>query len=174
MQNPALNELEKLSKDTLIDLIKMYSRNWMTLDGLWFSGVEERYGLEAALDLDTRMWKIGSMTEAKRIKKLLRLGGGLENVLRAINFMSWAASFGYEYNLSADRAIWTCRRCLPQEQRIKAGKGEFACRPTFDACFKNVAKIIEPTVKVKCIFCPPGPHPDDAWCQWEFSLSKED
>jgi hypothetical protein len=37
MDNPVLQELEKLPKETLIDLVKMYSRNWMTLDGLWFS-----------------------------------------------------------------------------------------------------------------------------------------
>lgn len=121
MDNPVLQELEKLPKKTLIDLVKMYSRNWMTLDGLWFSGVEERYGLDAAMDIDTRMWQIGSMIEAKRIKELLKMGRGLENILRAINFMSWAASFGYEYDLSTDKAVWTCRHCPPQEQRIKAG-----------------------------------------------------
>ena len=157
-------------KRQLIELIKMYSRNWMTLDGLWFSNVEEKYGLDAAMDMDIRMWEIGSLIEAKRVQQLLNLQGGLENVLRAINFMSWAASFEYEYDLSTDKAVWTCKRCPPQEKRIQSGKGEFPCRPTFDACFNNVVRIIEPSAKVRCIFCPPGPHPDDAWCQWEFSL----
>lgn len=170
MDNPVLQELEKLPKETLIDLVKMYSRNWMTLDGLWFSGVEERYGLDAAMDIDTRMWQIGSMIETKRIKELLKMGGGLENILRAINFMSWSPSFGYEYDILDDRAIWTCRRCPPQEQRIKAGIGEFPCKPTFDACFNNVIQVIDPAFKVRCIFCPPDPHPDDTWCQWEFYL----
>ena len=170
MQNPALTELEKLPKKTLLDLIKIYSRNWMTLDGLWFTGVEEKYGLDAAMDIDIRMWRIGSLIEAKRIQELLELGGGLKNILRAINLMSWAPSFGYEYDLSNDKAVWTCRHCPPQEQRIMAGKDEFPCKPTFDACFNNVVKIIDPTVKVKCLFCPPGPHPDSAWCRWEFSL----
>ena len=117
------------------------------------------------------MWGIGSMIEAKRIKNLLNLqGGGLDNIIKTINFMSWAPGFGYEYELSTNRAIWTCKRCPPQEQRVKIGKGEFPCKPTFDACFNNVINVIDPRISVKCIFCPPDPHPDDAWCQWEFIL----
>lgn len=171
MDNPVRKELEKLPRETLIELIMMNSRNWMTVDGLWFSGVEEKFGLDAAVELDVRMWHIGSRTEAKRIKDLLGLGEGLENVLKAINFMSWAANFGYEVEFSENRAFWTCRRCPPQEQRVKLGKEVFPCEPTFEACFNNVAKVMDPGVKVQCVFCPPGHHPEDAWCRWEFSIS---
>ena len=169
MDNHLIDELEKLPRQTLLELIKMNASNWMTLDGLWFSGVEEKFGLEAAVELDIRMWKIGSKIEAKRIKQLLNLGQGLDNVLRAINFMSWSANFGYEVERSENRAVWTCKHCPPQEQRGKMGKGEFPCEPTFEACFKNVAQVIDPNVSVRCVFCPPGPHPDNAWCQWEFT-----
>jgi hypothetical protein len=51
-EHPFQAELEGLSKETLIELIKMYSRNWHTCDGLWFSGVEERYGTDTALEID--------------------------------------------------------------------------------------------------------------------------
>ena len=106
MNNPVLQELEKLSKDTLIELIKMYSQNWMTLDGLWFSGMEEKYGLDTALEFDVRMWQIGSMIEAKRIKNVLNLEkGGLYIIIKTINFMTWAPSFGYEYTISGNKAI---------------------------------------------------------------------
>ena len=170
MENLAIKEMERLPKEKLIELIKMYSRNWMTLDGLWFSGVEEKFGLDAATEIDIQMWKVGSLIEAKRIQGLFKLGGGLENIMKAICFMSWAPCFGYEYDLSKDRAVWTCRRCPPQEHRVRAGKGEFKCRPTFEACFKNVIQVMDPSVRVRCLFCPPDPHPDDAWCRWEFSL----
>jgi hypothetical protein len=173
MENPVRSALKALSKETLIELIHMYSRNWLTVDGLWFSGVEESYGLEAAMALDVRMWQIGSRIEAKRIKALLGLEAGLENILKAIDFMSWSASFGYEYQLAGDHALWTCRRCPPQEYRLKKGMGEFPCRPTFEACFQNVIEVIDPRVEVTCLFCPPGSHPEDAWCRWAFRLPKE-
>ncbi len=173
MDHPVYQDMQRLPKETLIELIKMYSRNWLTADGLWFTGVEEKYGLDAAVELDVRMWKIGARIEAKRIKDLLNLGSGLENIIKAINFMSWSFCFDYEYELSNNRALWTCRRCPPQEHRVKSGKGEFACQPTFDACFENVISVIDSRVTVECVFCPPGPHPDDAWCQWEFVLPQD-
>ena len=175
MDNRVSNKNDKLTMTVLIELIKMYSRNWMTVDGLWFSGVEEKYGLEAAMELDVRMWKIGSLIEAKRIKKLLNLHeGGLEAIVKTVDFMTWAASFGYEWDILDNRAIWTCTRCVPQEQRSKMGKEEFPCKPTFDAMFNNVTKVIEPRAQVKCVFCPPGPRPEGAWCQWEVSLSRNE
>ncbi|MFH1351645.1 MAG: DUF6125 family protein [Pseudomonadota bacterium] len=58
MDHPALRELEKLPKETLLEVIKMYSRNYVTVDGLWFSGVEEKYGLDAAMELDVRRWNV--------------------------------------------------------------------------------------------------------------------
>ncbi|MDY7036757.1 MAG: DUF6125 family protein [Thermodesulfobacteriota bacterium] len=171
MDNPSLIEISKLTKEQLLDLIKINSRNWNTLDGLWFSAVEEKFGLEAALELDILMWKTGSLIEAKRIKELLNINkGGLPNIMKTINLMSWAPSLGYEYEITDKNAVWTCTRCLPQEKRVEIGKGEFPCKPTFEACFGNVCKVIDPQVTVSCTFCPPDPHPDDAWCQWEFNI----
>lgn len=42
MDHPLLKRLEGLPKETLIEIIKMYSKNWITVDGLWFGGVEEK------------------------------------------------------------------------------------------------------------------------------------
>lgn len=172
MQELVHNELRRLSRDELIDLIDIFSKNWLTLDGLWFSGVEEKYGLAAALELDVRMWRIGSRVEVKRIAERFHLtGGGVTAVLRAINLMSWAPSFGYAVEMAEDRAVWTCTDCPPQRKRQQMGREEFACRPTFEACFQNLCQIIDPRVRVACRICPPGPHPENVWCQWEFRLA---
>jgi hypothetical protein len=169
-ENPVHAELEKLPKETLIELIKMYSRNWHTCDGLWFSGVEERYGTDKALEIDVTMWDVSSRIEAKRIKEILAIPdiAGLDEVLRAINFMSWAAKCAYRVEKNDSTALLTVTSCPPQEARLKSGKGVFACRPTFELGFGNVAGIIDPRVKVSCKYCPPGPHPSNSWCQWEF------
>lgn len=169
-ENPVHAELEKLSKETLIELIKMYSRNWHTCDGLWFSGVEDRYGTDKALEIDINMWDISSRLEAKRIKEILAIpdNAGLDEVLRTINFMSWAAKCEYRIEKNGNSAVLTVTSCPPQEARIKSGKELFACRPTFEIGFSNVAGVIDPSVKVGCKYCPPGPHPPDSWCQWEF------
>ncbi|MCX5813881.1 MAG: DUF6125 family protein [Proteobacteria bacterium] len=170
MDNPVQGELERLPRETLIELIKMYSRNWYTCDGLWFSEVEKQYGTEKALELDVIMWKVSSRLEAQRIKEMLdiRENGGIDAVLRAINFMSWAPNFGYQIEKMVDRALLTVTICPPQEARVKSGRSEFACRPTFELGFQNVANVIDPRVKISCRYCPPASHPADSWCQWEF------
>jgi hypothetical protein len=170
--NPVHEELEQLPKETLIELIKMHSRNWHTCDGLWFSGVEERYGMDKALEIDVNMWDVSSILEAKRIKEILAIpdNGGLDAVLRTVNFMSWAAKCGYRIEKKVDTALLTVISCPPQEARLKSGIGPFPCRPTFEVGFGNVASVIDPGVKVSCKYCPPGPHPSDSWCQWEFRV----
>ena len=166
-------ELDTLPRETLIELVKMYSRNWHTVDGLWFRGVEQRFGIDVALEIDIEMWKSMSKTEAKRIKEILSIGerGGVEAVLRTVHFMSWAPASGYEIERNGDSALLTCTKCPPQEARVRKGIGEFACRPTFKYGFQNVADVIDPRVKVTCLLCPPGPHPPDLWCRWEFRIT---
>jgi hypothetical protein len=127
---------------------------------------------EKALEIDINMWKISSKLEARRIKEILDIPekGGVDAVLRTINFMSWAAKCGYRIDRIGDTALLTLIECPPQEARVKSGKGEFACRPTFEFGFQNVADVIDKRVKVSCKYCPPGPHPADSWCQWQFRL----
>jgi hypothetical protein len=36
---------------------ELWHRSYTAVDGLWFMKVEERYGFEAALDLDDEVWK---------------------------------------------------------------------------------------------------------------------
>ena len=48
------NTLEDLSKKELLKVIEMFSLNWLTVDGLWFTLVEDKYGLESALSLTSR------------------------------------------------------------------------------------------------------------------------
>jgi hypothetical protein len=172
--NPVHAELEQLPKETLIELIKMYSRNWHTCDGLWFLGVEQRYGTDTALEIDVNMWNVSSRLEAERIKEILAIpdNAGLDAVLKTLNLMSWAAKCGYRVEKNGDGAILTITSCPPQEARLKAGLGIFACRPTFELGFGNVTTVIDPRVKVTCRYCPPGPRPPDGWCRWEFRLDR--
>ncbi|MFC1968490.1 DUF6125 family protein [Chloroflexota bacterium] len=166
-------ELESLPRETLLKVIKIFSRNWVTVDGLWFQHVEEEFGLDAALRLDLKMWERQSTIEAKRIKNTLGLTGeGPLTVMTAINFMTGAVCFPpYEYEeRSAEMVIFGTPGCLPQEARKRNGRGEFPCKAVGMTHFSNYAKVIDPRVKVRCIFCPPDPHPEDMWCKWELSI----
>jgi len=160
-----------LNKEELLKIIKMFSKNWLTVDGLWFTLVEDKYGLDAALDLDLKMWQRNALIEAKRIKKCLGLKEtGLQGVLKTLRFMSFdpAMPFEYAYEGEKEVLIWV-RSCRPQEARIRSGRSEFPCRPMGIACYEGVTRIIDNSVKVECIYCPPDEHPKDIWCKWRFT-----
>ncbi len=163
--------LEALPKEKLIDVLRMFSKNWNTVDGLWFRLVEEEYGLETALKLDYKMWESYEPIEARRIKDFLQLsGGGPEAVVKAIHFAAWAPSTEYRVEKTSLGALWTCTYCPAQEARKRKGLGEHRCKPAGISCFGGAARVIDPAVTVRCVFCPPDPHPEDSWCQWEFTV----
>ena len=41
--------LAEFSKEQLLDLIELYAKNWLALDGVWFQSVEQRDGMDAAM-----------------------------------------------------------------------------------------------------------------------------
>lgn len=74
--------LERLPKKTLIKLIQTYARNWVTLDGLWFTGVEDRFGTDVAVELDHQMWKKQAAIETKRLIEIFSpVGNNPQDVL---------------------------------------------------------------------------------------------
>ncbi len=70
--------LYSLSKEELVKIIVDDAKNWLAHDGVWFQAVEKRYGLEAAVEVDTEAWRDFSAIEAKRILERLGMkpGGG--------------------------------------------------------------------------------------------------
>ena len=65
--------LESLSREQLLELLSIYSKNWQAMDGVWFQSVEGKYGMEEAMYHDVEAWKRFTVTEARRIKKFLNL-----------------------------------------------------------------------------------------------------
>lgn len=165
-----------LSKEELLAVIEMFSSNWLTVDGLWFTMVEDKYGLDAALELDLKMWKTQALIEARRIKKYMNIEGeGVKGVLKALRFMTFDPAMPFEYSLDGadqDTAYMWVPFCRPQEGRKKAARGEFPCKAIGMACYENLAKIIDPSVKVECLFAPPDSHPANMWCKWKLTSAK--
>ena len=168
-------KLEELPRETLIELARMYARNWQTLDGLWFGNVEAQYGLEAAVKLDLKNWERQSVVEAARIKKILKLNeGGLPSVLKVLSLMSWqlvSPIFDLEEE-STQKIVFYYPRCPVQEGRKRQGKQEFPCKAMKLLLLSSIAKVVEPRAAVKCLTCPPDSHPDKFWCKWELTMKE--
>jgi hypothetical protein len=165
--------IEKLPKKKLIELARMYSRNWQSLDGNWFGLVEAEFGLETAVRLDLRSWEKQAVLEAQRIKKALKLDkGGLPSVLTVLSFMSWQlASPLYEIeDESPQRVVFYYPHCAVHESRNRQNKPVFPCKTMKLGLLSNIARVVEPRAVVRCLNCPPDPHQEGYWCKWELSL----
>ena len=67
-------ELDKLSREQLIELLLIDSKNLVAMDGVWFQSVEREQGMYSAMHHDEEIWKRYTRSEARRIKKFLGLG----------------------------------------------------------------------------------------------------
>ena len=55
MQNDAA--LSALSRDELEQLVSIYAKNWLAMDGYWFQAVERKRGMDEAMEHDVAVWQ---------------------------------------------------------------------------------------------------------------------
>lgn len=152
----------------------MQIRNLWTVDGLYFLGIEEKYGTEIATEIDKKVWELMGKIEARRIKEFFKIPcSDLHSFMKALTYSSWALDLeDKEIILKEKKAIIRNLNCRVQKTRIKKGLGEFACKPVRFGFLKAFAKEFNPEIIVKCNVCPPDKHENNLWCEWEFILKK--
>ena len=163
-----------LSREELLRALEAFAKNWLAHDGCWFLAAEERFGLAAAIDLDTRSWERFAAAEARRIAEVFAIpaGGGLEALARALELRMYALVNEQHVEWSADRSrlLFVMDRCRVQEARRRKGLPDFPCRPVGTVEFTTFARTIDQRIVTECLHCPPDPPPDGT-CAWEFAIA---
>ena len=168
--------LLEMPKEELAELLFMQMRNLWAVDGLYFLGIEEKFGTENATAIDSNVWKVMGKIEARRLRNEF----GWENtdipgVIQALRLTSWSLDLEHkEIEVKMDRAILRNPKCRVQLTRRKAGLSEFPCKRVRWGYLQSFAKELNPNVEVRCNLCPPDNHPEDLWCEWEFHNIKSD
>ena len=152
----------------------MHLRNLWAVDGLYYLGIEESFGTEAATEIDRKVWEVMGKIEARRIKELFNITGtDIESMIKALSYSGWALDLeDKEIIIKNDRAIVRNTKCRVQNTRLKKGLVEFGCKPVRFGFLKSFAKEINPNISVTCNVCPPDDHPKDLWCEWEIRYKK--
>jgi hypothetical protein len=65
-------------------IAEYFSHSYKAVDGLWFIKVEEKYGFDVALEVDTEVWKVMPKIQARMIKKFLGLKEGSAALLEGL------------------------------------------------------------------------------------------
>jgi hypothetical protein len=165
-------KLMDMPKEELVDLMFMHIRDLWAVDGLYFLGIEERFGTEGATEIDRKVWDVMGKIEARRLKETLEIhGNDVQAMITALSVSSWALDLeDREIELEKDRAKIRNTNCRTQKTRLKKGLDEFPCRMVRWDYLKAFAREFNEDIVVECRVCPPGKHPEDLWCEWEFKM----
>lgn len=165
--------LEGLSRDELIKLVEVYARNWLAHDGCWFLAVEDRFGLETAIELDTKSWACFSPVEARRIMQVFGIGegGGLDALETALGYRLYAtvnqqAAERVDQNTLRFRMV----ECRVQQARQRKGLPPFPCKPVGLVEYAEFARAVDPRIETTGVHAPPDAV-SDCYCEWEFRIS---
>ncbi len=165
--------LQELSKEELIAIIVDDAKNWLAHDGLWFQAVEEKYGMETAIEVDRAAWEKFTVVEAKRIMARLGIepGGGIPALVECLKHRLYARlNLQESIEVSATRAVFRMVDCRVQSARKRKGLPDFPCKSVGLVEYAGFARTIDSRIETRCIACPPDAHPEAFWCAWEFVL----
>jgi hypothetical protein len=164
--------ISELSKEQTTDFIFLHLRNMWAVDGLYYLGIEENWGTEKATDIDCKVWETMGKIEARRLKDFFKIKeNNIPELMKVLQYTGWALDLeDKEIIVEKNRGIIRNVKCRVQNTRLKKGLKEFGCKPVRWGFLKSFAQEFNPNIRVDCKVCPPDKHPEDLWCQWEFSI----
>ncbi|HVP41705.1 MAG TPA: DUF6125 family protein [Candidatus Krumholzibacteriaceae bacterium] len=163
--------LGKLSKEKLFELFFQQIRNLWRVDGLYFLGIEERFGTDAATLIDATCWRTMGKLEARELKVLLGVKEStIPALIETLKHTSWALyQTGKGTKVTEEKAVFRITDCRTQKARIEKGLDEFPCKLVRFDYLKSFAEAFNSNIKVTCKTCPPDKHTEKCWCEWEFT-----
>ena len=163
-------ELDKLSREQLIELLRIDSKNLVEMDGVWFQSAEREQGMDCAMHHDEEIWKRYTRSEAKRIKKFLGLGErpGLEGLARALNYRMVDRANPSEVSYRVGKLLYKILVCRVQEARTRKNMPLHPCKSAAVYEYGGFAEEIDDRIKCRCVSCYPDVTDASCSCAWEF------
>ena len=169
-----VEKIEDLSREELLELTKIYAKNWLAHDGCWFLAAEQKYDMDVAIELDTESWRKFTVVEAKRIIEFLQLGknSGIQGLKKALRFRLYSSLNEDEITISEDGKTldYWVKTCRVQAARRRKGLEDFPCKSVGIVEYGYFAKTIDERFATGCISCPPEITNPDYYCIWRFTL----
>lgn len=169
---PKNKMLEALSREELYELIEIYSKNWLALDGVWFQSIERKLGMDEAMEHDEQAWIRFTKIEAKRIKAFLKLPeqAGIEGLKKALAFRFYANINRDEITVSGNTLLYRTLECRVQTARSRKGMEFHPCKSVGIVEYTGFAQVIDSRFTCECVSCYPDITDDTCNCAWLFTL----
>lgn len=165
--------LSAFSKDELIELIEIYSKNWLAMDGVWFQSVERKLGMDEAMFHDAEAWKRFTVIEAKRIKEFLKLpdNSGIDGLAKALRLRFYANINEDKIEIDGNSLTYTSVNCRVQRARERKGMPFHPCKSVGVIEYSGFAETIDSRFVCECISCYPDITDNSCCCKWKFVLT---
>lgn len=171
---PTNEYLQSLTKDELIQLIKIYAKNWLAMDGVWFQSVERKHGMDEAMFHDAEAWETFTVIEARRIKAFLQLPerAGLDGLAKALSFRFYANLNQDEIRMEGDTLLYRTLSCRVQNARSRKQMPLHPCRSVGLIEYAGFARTIDDRITCECLSCYPDSVDGSCACAWRFQLAE--
>jgi len=103
-----------------------FRRSYTAVDGLWFMKVEEALGFDQALKLDEAVWRILPKIQARTLKGMLNLKGGLADLKAAISLRLALEGFSFQVQDREEGFAVIVDRCPWHDIMVKSGRESLA------------------------------------------------
>ena len=103
-------------------IAEYFRRSYTMADGLWFMKVEERYGFDAALEIDDEVWKVLPKIQARMLKSLAKLEKGRDALFESLITKLTLEGFKFKVGKSSDGFEIVISKCPWHNLMIKSGR----------------------------------------------------
>jgi hypothetical protein len=169
-------KLSDFSPETLVQLLKLYSKLYMAMDGFWYLAVKERADDKEALACDIKVWEDMVRYETLMIKRQLKIrGNDITSLMKVTQLCPWFQLTVSSMEVENDcRGTLTVSYCPTLESLETKSQGTVyeTCNVVCRRINENTAAQFSPDIEVRCLKLPPRESRDDICCQWEFRLGR--
>ena len=111
-------------------IVEFCHHSYKAVDGLWFVKVEEKYGFDAALQIDEQVWKVLPKIQARMLKSMGNLGTGMGALLECLTTKLFLEGFTFRVEGEDKGKGFTVvvEKCPWHDLLVKSGRKELSGR----------------------------------------------
>jgi hypothetical protein len=111
-----------------------YYRSYTSMDGLWFMKVEDRYGFDAAVDIDVEVWKVLPKLQARILKPLVSGDTPMERFYECYTTRLALDGFQFDTEKTDNGFRVMVKRCPWYEFMVRSNRGELCAKVLTAIC----------------------------------------